>query len=102
MPSTTTMIVLLELNSLKLLPINFIACIDGASSGAIGAACSSPTTSSGGAITFTRTAIAIQNRMIGTDRMRSAWANLGRLAVVLCWVSSVSVMRTSPSSRSGR
>ena len=46
----TTMIVLLESNSLKLAPISFIAVIDGASSGAIGAECSSPTTSSCGAI----------------------------------------------------
>ena len=76
----TTITVLLESNSLKLPPINFIACIDGASSGAIGAECSSPTTSSCGAITFTRTANATQNRMIGNARMRRAWATTGRLA----------------------
>jgi len=61
-PSTTIMIVLLELNSLKLAPIRFIATIDGASSGAMGAECCSPTTSSCGASTFTPTATTIQNR----------------------------------------
>jgi hypothetical protein len=73
----TTMMVLLELNSLKLAPISFIATIDGASSGAIGAECNSPTTSSCGAITFTRTATTIQNKMIGTARMRSMWGKTG-------------------------
>ncbi len=37
LPSTTIITVLLESNSPKLAPIRFIAIIDGASSGAIGA-----------------------------------------------------------------
>ena len=50
--------------------MSFIAVIDGASSGDIGAECDSPTTSSGGAMTFTMTATNTQNTTIGIDSTR--------------------------------
>ena len=99
----TIMIVLLESNSLKLPPISFIDVIDGASSGAIGAEWSSPTTSSCGAITFTTTATNTQNRTIGTARMRSVCGKTGRLGCSSVSAGAIAcVMRTSPGSRSGR
>ena len=64
----------------------------------MGAAWASPTTSSCGAIIFTRTVIAIQNKTIGTASMRRLCAITGLFACLV----AVSVMRTSPGSTSER
>ena len=74
----TIITVLLELNSWKLCPIRIIAFIDGASSGAIGAECASPTTSSVGTATLTMTVSATQPRMIGIAKMRMKCGMNGR------------------------
>jgi hypothetical protein len=59
-----------------------IACMDGASMGAIGAECSSLTTSNFGTMTFTMTVIVTHTRMIGTANRRMKCGMAGR------WVCS--------------
>ena len=78
----TTITVLLESNSWKLCPIRIIAFIDGASRGAIGAECASPTTSSFGTATLTITVTTTQPRMIGIAKMRMKCGMNGRWGLV--------------------
>jgi hypothetical protein len=56
---------------------SIIAFRDGASLGAIGDECVSPTTSNEGAIVLTTTANSTHPRMIGTANTRMAWAKNG-------------------------
>lgn len=69
---------LLESNSWKLWPRRSIATIDGASVGAIGAECASPTSSSCGTTALTMIVSSSQPRMIGMQNTRSMWAKNGR------------------------
>src|SRR5437588_8756301 len=55
-----------------------MACIDGASMGAIGAECSSLTTSNVGTMTFTRTVMKTHTTMIGTANRRMKCGIRGR------------------------
>ena len=76
--------------------------MDGASTGVIGEAWASPTTSNRGAMVFTMTATNTQNRMIGTANKRMVCGMNGRLGCGMACLVLVSVMRTSPDKRSAR
>lgn len=76
------MAALSESDSLKTLPIRFIACIDGASSGVIDTEWSCPTFSSEGTARVTRTVIASHPKMMGIENRRMVRAMNGCSACV--------------------
>ena len=92
------MIVLLESNSLKLCPSRIIAFIDGASSGAIGAECASPTTSSVGTAMLTS---AVMSNPAQNDRHREQADHVRNEGAVralgaLVWPSTLGPWRLGP------
>ena len=76
---------MLELNSWNVLPILFIAMVDGASVAAIGTDWAWPTTSTWGTAMLAKTVSASHARMIGTDSQRIQCAMWGRLPCSSTW-----------------